>query len=120
MKKKGVLEAFFTKATGINVGDHINKFRKTFEVATKAPTYDSLMAVFKAATSLEKALTSYANQKEFGSNEAKDFKKAVLDWAKETGDYANTFGVELKRNEKVLREKGAEQMVAGLQNSGLL
>jgi len=119
MKKKGKLEAFFTKITGINVGDHIDKFRKAFNAATQAPTTTSVMAVFKAAQSLEKALNKYATHKEFKSPDAKDFQKDVQAWANEAKDYANLFAVEFKRHEKALAQKEAEAMVSALQKNGL-
>ncbi len=119
MKKKGKLEAFFTKLTGINVGDHIEKFRKAFAAATQQPTTTTVTAVFKAAQSLEGALNKYASHKEFKSPDAKEFQKDVLAWASEAKDYANLFAVEFKRHEKALAQKEAQVMVDALQKNGL-
>lgn len=120
MKKKGVLEAFFTKATGINVGDHINKFQKAYDAAAKVATTSTVTNVVKTAKALEKALRDYAKQKEFSSSEAKEFKAAVLKWADEAKDYADTYARVAKENKEVLAQNQSDLMIDALKRNGLM
>jgi hypothetical protein len=120
MKKKGALEAFFTKLTGINVGDHIEKFRKAYDAAAKVATTSTMASVVKTSKALEKALRDYAKQKEFSTSEAKEFKAAVLKWADEAKDYCDTYARVAKENKEILAQNESDLMIEVLKKNNLV
>lgn len=120
MKKKGALSKFFTKLTGANVGDHIKKFAAAHKVMGSALSATTVKNAFKAASDLEKSLRKYAAEKAFATEEAKEFKRAVITWADDANSYATDLAAFYKDNEDALKANDAAFIIDRLHSNGLL
>ncbi|HEY1064942.1 MAG TPA: hypothetical protein VGE52_02485 [Pirellulales bacterium] len=120
MKKKGALAKIFTKLTGINVGDKIDKFQTAKKAMQTKETPVNLKAAAKAALSLSEALTKYANEKTFATLGAQAFQQDVRTWAADARKYAGDLLDYYNENKDLIDNNDVDELDGMLENQGFI
>lgn len=120
VKSKGMIAAVLTSKSGINVGKKINDFQSAVKAMEHDPKRATILKAGVAVKALVKALRDYAAEKEFTTQEARNFRGIVIQLADEAESYEKQIARFLRAHEKEFPDSNSASMVGALKDASLL